>query len=287
MQETDFPSLYRSADNLSLRSQQQFFRALRVHLITLVIAAILSIVNIPHWSVAAAQLIALLGALGCSIYLFAKRPDRFWYAGRAVAESIKTITWRYVCRAEPFQGCDPNARSDFHQKLKQIIQQNREVCQLLTEHLEGVQFTPVMENMRARTLEERRATYSDSRIKDQLTWYAKKAVLNRRMSQYFFWALIGVNSIAVICAVLRMVWVDQPFWPTDVLVAIAASILSWMQAKRFSELAASYSLASHEIGLIKEQSLLPNTPEDFSLFVGDAENAFSREHTQWVARKDV
>lgn len=287
MQETDFPSLYRSADDLSLRSQQQFFRALRVHLITLVIAAILSIVNIPHWSVAAAQLIALLGALGCSIYLFAKRPDRFWYAGRAVAESIKTITWRYVCRAEPFQGDDPNARSDFHQKLKQIIEQNREVCQSLTEHLDGVQFTPVMENMRARTLEERRATYSEFRIKDQLTWYAKKAVLNRRMSQYFFWALIGVNFIAVICAVLRIVWVDQPFWPTDVLVAIAASVLSWMQAKRFSELAASYSLAAHEIGLIKEQSLLPNTPENFSLFVGDAENAFSREHTQWVARQDV
>ena len=51
--------------------------------------------------------------------------------------------------------------------------------------------------------------------------------------------------------------------------------------------AASYALAAHEIGLIKEQSLLPDTPEKFSLFVGDAENAFSREHTQWVARKDV
>ena len=92
MQEQDFPALYRSADDLSLKSQQHFFRALRVHLVTLVVAAIFSIVSIPHWSVAAAQLLALLGALGCSIYLFAMRPERFWYAGRAVAESIKTIT---------------------------------------------------------------------------------------------------------------------------------------------------------------------------------------------------
>jgi len=287
MHEKDFPSLYLSADDLSLRSQQKFFRALRVHLITLVIAAILSVISVPHWSIAAAQLLALLGALVCSIYLFATRPDRFWYAGRAVAESIKTITWRYVCRAEPFQNDDASARNDFHQKLKQIIEQNREVCRSLTEHLDGVQFTPMMEQMRASTLEERRAAYADNRIKDQLTWYAKKAAFNRRMSQHFFWALIGVNSIAVFCAVLRMVWVDQPFWPTDVFVAIAASILSWMQAKRFSEQAASYSLAAHEIGLIKEQSLLPDTPDKFSLFVGDAENAFSREHTQWVARKDV
>lgn len=287
MQEQDFPALYRSADDLSLKSQQQFFRALRIHLVLLVAAAILSIASIPHWSIAAAQLLALLGALSCSIYLFSIRPDRLWYSGRAVAESIKTITWRYVCRAEPFQGDDTIAREAFHQTLKQIIEQNREVCQLLTEYLDGQQFTPVMEQMRARSLEERKATYADNRIKNQLTWYAKKAAFNRRMSRYFFWMLIVVNAIAVVCAVLRMVCVDQPFWPTDVFVAIAASILSWMQAKRFSELAASYALAAHEIGLIKEQSLLHNTAEKFSLFVGDAENAFSREHTQWVARKDV
>lgn len=287
MQEQDFPSLYRSADDLSLKSQRHFFLALRIHLVMLVLAAILSVVSIPHWSIAAAQLLALLGALGCSVYLFAIRPDRFWYASRAVAESIKTITWRYVCRAEPFQGDDANARNDFRQTLKQIVEQNREVCRSLTEYLDGQQFTEVMEQMRSQPLEERRATYADCRIRDQLTWYAKKAAFNRRMSQYFFWALIVVNAVAVSCAVLRIVYVDQSFWPTDVFVAMAASILSWMQAKRFSEQAASYALAAHEIGLIKEQSLTPETPEKFSLFVGDAENAFSREHTQWVARKDV
>lgn len=287
MQEQDFPALYRSADDLSLKSQQHFFRALRIHLVLLVTAATLSAASMPHWSIAAAQLLALLGALGCSIYLFAIRPDRLWYSGRAVAESIKTITWRYVCRAEPFQGDDAIAQKGFHQTLKQVIEQNREVCQSLTEYLDGQQFTLVMEQMRARSLEERKATYADSRINNQLTWYAKKAAFNRRMSRYFFWMLIAVNAIAVVCAVLRMVCVDQPFWPTDVFVAIAASVLSWMQAKRFSELAASYALAAHEIGLIKEQSLLPDTDEKFSLFVGDAENAFSREHTQWVARKDV
>ena len=72
-----------------------------------------------------------------------------------------------------------------------------------------------------------------------------------------------------------------------VFVAIAASLLSWMQAKRFSELAASYALAAHEIELIRQQSLLPSTDDEFSLFVDDAENAFSREHTQWIARKDT
>ncbi|MFC0104508.1 DUF4231 domain-containing protein [Sphingopyxis terrae] len=287
MLEQGFPALYRSADELSLKSQRQFFRALRVHLVTLVTAAILSIITLPHWSVAALQVLTLLGALGCSIYLFALKPDRLWYAGRAVAESIKTVTWRYVCRAEPFDGDDASARNEFGQTLKQIVEQNRPVCQSLTAYLDGQQFTPAMEELRAKPLDERKSNYADQRIRDQLTWYAKKAAFNRRMANVFFWALIGANAAAVVCAVLRIAHPDQPFWPTDVFVAVAASLLSWMQAKRFSELAASYALAAHEISLIREQSLIPSTDEQFSLFVGDAENAFSREHTQWAARKDV
>lgn len=147
MLQQDFPALYRSADDLSRSSQAHFLRALRVHLVTLVVAAILSIISIPHWSIAALQVLALLGALGCSIYLFSMRPDRLWYAGRAVAESIKTITWRYVCCAEPFQGDDAVARNDFGQKLKAIVEQNREVVQSFTEHLDGGQITLAMDQM--------------------------------------------------------------------------------------------------------------------------------------------
>jgi hypothetical protein len=287
MKEEDFPALYRSADDLSQESQRHFFSALLLHLGLLVSAAILSIVSFPHWSVAVFQLLALLGALSCSIYLFSKRPDRYWYAGRAVAESIKTVTWRYVCRAEPFQCDDAIARSDFQQKLKAIVDQNKDVAQALTKYLDARQITDAMTQMRAHSLEDRRATYAACRIKDQLTWYAKKAAFNRKMSNGFFWALIVTNGIAVLCAILRVTFVTVPFWPTDIFVATAASLLSWMQAKRFSELASSYALAAHEIGLIREQSLQPSTDEQLSLFVGDAENAFSREHTQWVARKDA
>lgn len=144
-----------------------------------------------------------------------------------------------------------------------------------------------MEKYRCSALSERKAIYLSSRIQDQLDWYAKKTKFNRKMSRNFFWALIAVNSIAVLFAILRITHLDQPMWPTDVIVAVAASILSWMQAKRYSELAASYALAAHEIVIIKEQLPQQTTDTAFSLFVGDSENAFSREHTQWVARKDV
>lgn len=286
MTEDDFPALYRSAGELSIESQKQFFLALKIHLVLLVAAAILSAANIPHWSAAMLQVFVLLGALTCSIYLFAKRPDRYWYAGRAVAESIKTITWRYVCRAEPFQGADATASSDFQQKLRAIIEQNKDVARTLTSYLDARQITESMVRMRANPLEERKNAYAQCRITDQLTWYANKASFNRKASTVFFSALMLTNVLAVVCAVLRIRFLTSPSWPTDVFVAAAASLLSWMQAKRFTELAASYSLAAHEISLIREQSSLADTDEKFSIFVADAEHAFSREHTQWVARRD-
>jgi len=287
MEEKDFPALYRSANELSLKSQSHFFAALRFHLLTLIAAAALSIISIPHWSVAALQVFALLAALACSIYLFNVRPERLWYGGRAVAESIKTITWRYVCRAEPFQGSNNVALEDFRKTLRAVIEQNKEVCRALTDHLDESQISPSMEMMRSQSLEDRKANYLQGRINDQHTWYAGKARFNRRRARCFFWALISINTLAVVFAVARVANVEIPFWPTDVFVAAAASVLSWMQAKRFSELAASYSLTAHEIGIVKQEAQLPSTDEEFSIFVGDAENAFSREHTQWVARKDV
>ena len=141
--------------------------------------------------------------------------------------------------------------------------------------------------MRQSTLEQRRLAYVESRITEQQHWYAKKAVYNKTAASGFFIALIVTNAIAVGYAIAKVSIPSAEYWPTDALVALAASILSWMQAKRFSELAASYALAAHEISLIKEQSDSVKTDDDFSKFIGDAENAFSREHTQWVARKDT
>lgn len=287
MQSSDYPSIYCSADELSLLSQKRFFLALTAHLVLLIFAAILSLVNISGSLIAILQLVTLLLVLFCSIYLFSLRPDRLWYAGRAVAESIKTITWRYISRAEPFQGDDINARTHFSKSLKAIVDQNGEIFRAVTTRLDTPQITQVMETMRSQPLEKRWNIYMQDRVSEQLAWYAKKASFNKGMSKKFFKTLIFINSIAVLCAIFRIIFSEQSFWPTDIFVATSASLLGWMQAKRYSELSASYALAAHEINFIKEQSAMPNNDQDFSLFVGDTENAFSREHTQWAARRDI
>jgi SMODS and SLOG-associating 2TM effector domain 3/SMODS and SLOG-associating 2TM effector domain 1 len=287
MEQQDFPALYRSADSLSLISQRNFFLALVLHLILLVIAACMSVWNSPHWGAAVAQGCVMLGALGCSVYLAVCRPDRHWYAARAVAESIKTLSWRFVSRAEPFHVDDAVAHSEFRNKLKTLVDQNKDVAQKLTAHLDEAQISQVMQQLRSQDLATRRNSYLQKRIVNQLSWYSKKAKWNDDASKIFFGLLISTNIVAVVLSLLRVKFSDSQYWPTDILLAVAACLLTWMQAKRFSELSASYALAAHEISFVREQAAFALLETDFSVFVADAENAFSREHTQWVARRDV
>lgn len=287
MEEKDFPELYRSADKLSLDSQKHFFRILKIHLVVLVTAAVLSAINITDKWVYVLQLLALIAALSCSVYLWGVRPDRYWYAGRAVAESVKTITWRYISKAEPFHTEDKIAQNEFKNSLKLIFKQNGDICSKLVDHSNEEQFTEAMNQMRCSSLKERINNYCENRIKNQRDWYAKKAAYNKKMGNYFFLGLVISNGIAVIASVLKINNIDSVYLSVDVAIAIAAGILSWIQAKRFTELSASYTLTAHEIGFINNKAVTIQTEEDFSKFVGDAENAFSREHTQWAARRDV
>lgn len=252
----------------------------------LAIAAAISVINSSCPEAAILQSLVLIGALGCAIYLYFVRPDRHWYSGRAVAESIKTITWRYISKAEPFNNSDEVDRHAFGLKLKAIVDQNKDVAGLLTTHLDGVQITNEMECLRQNPVADRLDYYRVHRIVDQQSWYARKANANKRMVNNFFTALLVTIGISIIFSIAKVRFPTAPYWPTDFFVTLAAGLLSWIQAKRFQELSASYALAAHEISLIREQSGRSMTEDELSKFVGDAENAFSREHTQWTARQD-
>jgi SMODS and SLOG-associating 2TM effector domain 1/SMODS and SLOG-associating 2TM effector domain 3 len=233
------------------------------------------------------QTLVLLGALACSVYLYTARPDQKWYAARAVAESIKTVTWRFITRAEPFGGTVETDLNQFRNTLRSILKQNKEVAARATQYLNEPQITDSMLELRQRSATDRLAYYVDHRISEQRLWYAKKAKANERLSKMFFVLLMITNAVLVCLSLLRISYPEWPFWPTEALIAIAAALLSWMQSKKFSELSAAYALAAQEIGIVKEQSASVKTDSELSAFVGDSENAFSREHTQWIARKDT
>jgi hypothetical protein len=223
----------------------------------------------------------------CSAYLSIQKPDKHRYNSRATAESIKSITWRYITKAEPYDCPDEIADKLFLDRIRELVKQNKDIAHLLNTHLEKPLISDAMRLHRRGSLSERRELYSDGRIQNQLEWYAAKARFNKRMATRFFSGLLGCNACAVIFAVVRIKYPATANWPTDIFVTSAAALLSWIQSKRYSELSASYTLTANDIALVKEQASNPSNDREFSEFVGDAENAFSREHTQWLARKDA
>jgi SMODS and SLOG-associating 2TM effector domain 1 len=66
-------------------------------------------------------------------------------------------------------------------------------------------------------------------------------------------------------------------WWVSVFLALASSAMAWLQTKRFQELAAAYTLTMHDITLLKATLSHIKSEIEFSTFVGDAENVFSRE----------
>jgi DNA-binding transcriptional regulator of glucitol operon len=70
-----------------------------------------------------------------------------------------------------------------------------------------------------------------------------------------------------------------------VLAALSSCILAWLQVKKYQETAQSYSIAHDELGLIETLAANIRSEEALATFVQDAENAVSREHTLWIAKR--
>ena len=287
MEEKDYPNLYLSANDASISTQRWYLNAIKLYLSLLVTSAITNQFAPKHlaWSVFSALI--LIVTLGLSIYQAFKRFDIIWYNGRAVAESVKTRTWRFIMKTEPYQDDSYEiVAKKFNSDVAEILKENKELCQYLNDQGTGDCITAEMNRIRGLDLIKRRGFYKISRIDEQRKWYAKKAKANRIQSSIWFYSMIGSNLIAVVLALVQIACPKMGSFPIEILIVVASSILTWMQVKRYQELTTSYNLTAHEITIVRQNIDFCLTDTQLSDFVKDAENAFSREHTQWVARKD-
>jgi hypothetical protein len=216
-----------------------------------------------------------------------RKPNDLWYNGRAVAESVKTRTWRWMMKAEPYEENEhPDIpRREFINDLKTILEQNKVLQEKL--QLSGPDQDPITKQMfqiRELTLQERFSVYHEDRIQDQLQWYFKKAQHFQRQSNLWFGITICLHIIAII---LIGISIRLPYLrlPIEVIAVASSSALTWMESKKFDDLRSSYTLTVQEISFLKSEISKVSTEREFSDYVLNCENAFSREHTQWFARK--
>jgi hypothetical protein len=143
-----------------------------------------------------------------------------------------------------------------------------------------------MRAVRAGTLEERKQAYLAGRICDQRVWYGNQARSNR-LSEDRYFNVVLVSQLAALVATVALVrWPSSNVRLTGFFASLASALIAWLQLKQHKELAQSYSVAELELGFIEEKARHIMTEQEFSDFVSDAENAISREHTLWIARRD-
>lgn len=280
------PILFRSADTASLKAQTSHYRVLIIYLSLLVLSAVLSFV-LPQdrtSSICAAALFSV--TLILSIVQARSRSTEIWYSGRAIAESVKTSSWRWVMRADPYHVVGVEAAEQaFTQKLKEILSVNKISLDFsLPDAGLRNSVSDTMRQIRNLSFSERLQLYVRDRVDDQADWYKNKSKINRHRAKFWRAASVALNLLALVLLVFRIADPDRRF-PIDVIAAVAGAVVSWIEAKKYSELKSSYRLAAAEIGEIQVLASNVTTDAELAKFVLDSENAFSREHTQWFARR--
>jgi hypothetical protein len=282
----DLPGLFQAADLASGGGQQQFFRSTGARLWLAIIAAISGAVSIPLHNrevngAALVTVLAFVGALAIDVFDLRARPAVGWYEGRALAESIKTLAWRYAVGGAPFPigGPDDDTDSRFADRLSHLL---HDLPAVVTAPSSAPPISPAMRTLRAALLPERQQAYLAGRIGDQQRWYAGRAAQHARRTNRLHAAALALEVIGVAAALGSAVNLVQ-FDLAGIVAAVIAAVAAWSAAKQYQTTAAAYTVASYELGLIQIRLDRTMSETDWSRAVADAEEAVSREHTTWRA----
>lgn len=229
----------------------------------------------------AAALFFSIGA-GVAIWTYLVRPERLWYEGRAIAESVKTLSWQYAVGGGRFalKADETSLDEGFVTALGELL----ETVDFALLPKAGPNITEMMRAVRAADLDTRKATYRDQRIEEQRSWYARRASWNDRRSELWRIAMIALQLAGVVVAIVA-VFEPDVIGLVGFLATAAAAAVAWHQTRDHETLAEAYSIAAHELSLAKERLSVPQSDAEWAEFVREAEQAISREHTLWRARR--
>jgi len=289
--EKQLPPLYQAADKSAAEAQASFLRATRLRLLGLLGAALFGLTSwkfgglTVDWSgVLAASCFGL--ALVVEAHLLQSKPERTWYEGRAAAESVKTLSWRFSVGGEPFNiGADSDEviAELFLAKLQSLFAVIRDL-ELVPPDSSGAQITEAMLQLRVSPLTARKSAYEHGRVEAQQRWYQAKAAWNRARAKTWAAAMLTAEVVGIVFGILKAAGVID----IDLLglsAVVVAVMTAWLQTKQHATLATAYTVTL--LGLASVRSKVAQQPSEaeWATFVRDAEEAISREHTLWRASR--
>ena len=287
----DFPALYLAADTSSTAAQRRYLRLTLVILGALVTSAMLSTLRqvFPDFKQQIALITAATAALSFILTTFrrALKPERRWFASRAVAEAVKSMTWKYVSGAAPYPASLPpeEASAQLLADLRSTVEDGRVALGLGGEFAGHPQITPVMQTLRAASLDDRRRVYIADRVQDQRKWYGRASQKNQRKADVLYVLIQIAQAVGLASTALVLAPEATGVEVTGVFAALASALIAWSQLRQHEELAQSYAMAALELGLAEEKAMAVKTEDAFSTFVNSVESVLTREHGAWAARR--
>jgi hypothetical protein len=276
----DLPGLFEAADAASVRGQREYVSGVRWRLVLAVAAAGLGVV--PGRVEAAGVAVAFAVMLVVELRLRARRPEEVWYDGRAVAESAKSLAWRYSVSGLPFgQGDEGEAERRFAAELGTLLDD------VPTREVGTSARPPVTERMRVlrgSDLGARKAAYLAGRVDDQREWYARKAAVNKTLAQRWRLVMLAAEVVGIVAALGRVAGVFN-IDLAGILATIIAGGAAWSGMRQHSTLARAYTFAAEELTIARGRLAAVVDEETWAREVNDAEEAVSREHTMWRASR--
>lgn len=277
-----YPSIKTVASDCSNLYQMVNTGAVLISLVVLVWASVLSfwpglIIGFPF-----SQSLLLVVGLILSVFLSKKKPDRVWFAARSLSETVKTLSWRYVMRAAPLDG--GGAEACYWDKIKKACEESNDLIRKNKFVIESLDIE-MLNIQRSLAIDKKIKLYAEGRVRSQFDWYLNKSKNNKRYSSRLYYLLIIINFLAVVFSVSEESGFIGVKLPTDVLITLAGAVIAWAQCKKFNELAAAYEFTASEIAPLMIEVEKITTDSQLSEFVSTAEELFSREHTQWAAKR--
>lgn len=280
LRDEDMPVVFRSSDTASLTGQRRYIRGTKWRLVLAVGAAVCGVLD--QRAAFVALVVVFMTTIFVEFWLLAERPEQAWYDGRALAESTKTLAWRYAVGGSPFPADVPQADAQlrFLERLRDLL---REAPATSLAPMGSAAVTDAMNDLRGRDFATRKKAYVRHRVEDQLGWYTKKAQDNVVRARRWRMLLITVEALGLAAAVLRLTGVLD-FDLAGVLAAVLGAGSAWFAVRQYETLGRAYTFAATELSVVHDR-LAHTTEASWAQEVADAEEAISREHTMWRASR--
>ncbi|MFJ6150124.1 DUF4231 domain-containing protein [Micromonospora profundi] len=279
------PGLYQSADTASITGRRHYFRAFGLRLVFVALAATASAMPLGHLGELEVSplLTAILffAAISVEIWLLQEKPTEAWYDGRALAESTKTLAWRYAVRGKPFDISDSDADVRIVSDLRNLLADAPDTS---IEPSSAPVITEAMKALRKSSLTDRREIYLRDRVEDQQSWYHDKAKQNSVRARRWRLTLIVAESLGVVAAGIKA-FTAVPIDLAGLVAAAVAAGAAWLAAQQHDSLARAYTFAAEELNIVRDELRHVISQEEWSQKMADAEEAISREHTMWRASR--